>query len=203
MTHFQMEDELDEEEITCGLEDRTCDICDKTFANEGELKRHLPEHQLQQETLTCESGKEVQGHSVDLQSFNDLLSPMCLPPKQQPQNSPDFQSLTAASDNTNLSSPSTGFNKSIQLDLNNDIVKGKKTSKLKNNEERCGSSNFKEEEIQLENIKDEALWDILEVKMEPEEENAEEYKRKIIPKQKYNKLKKFEGKLFRWKSKAK
>ena len=191
----EMEDELDEDEERS----RTCDICDKTFTNTEELKNHLPQHhQFQQET-GCDRNSQN-----DLQSFND---PLCMgdTPNQGGQKSNDYQSSTATtSDKTNLSSPTTEFSKSklsleeSKLNSSNEIMKEESKDNLPRNTEEKST----DEEVvhaQVNNVKDEALWDLLEVKMEPEEENVEEFNKDAsIPKQKYNKLKKFEGKLFRF-----
>ena len=188
-----MADELDDEDKS-----RTCDICDKTFSNAEVLNDHRPQHYKFQQEKRYDRGDK--GHSLsgpnakdDLQSYNDPLNLGVLecPPTQKLT---DFQS-PASSDKTNLSSPTTTeFTKSklsppeSELDSNDEIMKDEQN--LRNTEEKSGTK--------VDNVKDEALWDILEVKMEPEEENVEEYSGGVIPKQKYNKLKKFEGKLFRF-----
>ena len=130
-------------------------------------------------------------------------------PNQGGQKSNDYQSSTATtSDKTNLSSPTTEFSKSklsleeSKLKSSNEIMK----EESKDNHPRNTEEKSTDEEVvhaQVNNVKDEALWDLLEVKMEPEEENVEEFNKDAsIPKQKYNKLKKFEGKLFRFESKS-
>ena len=179
-----MEDELDDEEKS-----RTCDICDKTFSNAEELNDHLSQHHKFQQEKRCDTSGEGQSHSGqkarhDLQSYNDPLG------TKGGQKLTDFQS-SASSDKTNLSSPTTTeITRSkvslpeSELDSSNEIMKDEQN--LRDTEEKSRRK--------VDNVKDEALWDILEVKMEPEEENVEEF----IPKQKYNKLKKFEGKLFRF-----
>ena len=179
-----MEDELDDEEKS-----RTCDICEKTFANTEELNDHLPQHQFQDENR-CDEGHPFSGQKTqhDLQSFNDPLSLGSLecPPTKVAQTLTDFQS-PAISDKSNISSPTTKSNLCLpesELNSSNEIMKEEQEQNLKET---------------LDNVKDEAQWDILEVKMEPEEENMKEYNSSVnIPKQKYNKLKKFEGKLFRF-----
>ena len=184
-----MEDELDEEEERS----RTCDICDKTFTNTQELKNHLPQHHQFQQESGCDKNSPN-----DLQSYND---PLCMgdTPNQGGQKSNDYQSAATTSDKTNLSSPTTEFSKSnleeSKLTSSNKIMK---EEILRNSEEKST-----DEEVVHTNVKDEGLWDLLEVKMEPEEENVEEFNKDAsIPKQKYNKLKKFEGKLFRFEFKS-
>ena len=173
-----MEDELDDEAKSI----RTCDICDKTFTNKEELNDHLPMHQIQDENR-CDEGHSLSGpkQQHDLQSNNDPLSLGT----QVAQKLTDFQS-PANSDKSILSSPKTKSNLSLpesEMNLGNEMMKEETEQNL---------------EEKGDYVKDEAQWDILEVKMEPEEENVEEYNGVNIPKQKYNKLKKFEGKLFRF-----
>ena len=81
------------------------------------------------------------------------------------------------------------------MNSSNEIMKEESKDNLPRNTEEKST----DEEVVHAQVKDEALWDLLEVKMEPEEENVEEFNKDAsIPKQKYNKLKKFEGKLFRF-----
>ena len=123
-------------------------------------------------------------------------------PNQGGQKSNDYQSAApTTSDKTDLSSPTTEFNKSklsleeSKLNSSNKIMKEESEDNLLGNTEEKST----DDEVVQANVKDEGLWDLLEVKMEPEEENVEEFNKDAsIPKQKYNKLKKFEGKLFRF-----
>ena len=187
----EMEDDLDDEEERS----RTCDICDKTFTNTQELNNHLPQHhQFQQET-GCDRNSQN-----DLQSFND---PLCMgdTPNQGGQKSNDYQSAATTSDKTNLSSPTTEFSKSKLSLEESKLNSSNKIMRVESEDNLLGTTEEKstDEEVVHTNVKDEALWDLLEVKMEPEEENVEEFNKDAsIPKQKYNKLKKFEGKLFRF-----
>ena len=177
----EMEDELEEEERK-----RTCDICDKRFTNAEELNNHLPlHHQFQQETRCDSSGGEGQSHydsQSDLQSFNDPLSMGGNPTQEVQKSDPAPSHKTTDFNKSKLSLEDRKL--SSRNEIRKDVV-------LRNTEVKND----------VDNVKDEALWDILEVKMEPEEEHVEEYKH-AIPKQKYNKLKKFEGKLFRFESKS-
>ena len=186
---------MDEEEERS----RTCDICDKTFTNTQELKNHLPQHHQFQQESGCDKNSQN-----DLQSYND---PLCMgdTPNQGGQKSNDYQSAATTSDKTNLPSPTTEFSKSklsleeSKLNSSNKIMTEEREDNLRRNTEEKST----DEEVVHANVKDEALWDLLEVKMEPEEENVEEFNKDAsIPKQKYNKLKKFEGKLFRFEFKS-
>ena len=126
--------------------------------------------------------KCVEG-SNDVQSFNDPLSTAL-------STQGGFQPpATTTSDKTNPSSPTPEFRK---INSSNETMES---------EDNLPRDNVEKSKYEVNNVKDEALWDILEVKMEPEEENFEEDAGNI-PKQKYNKLKKFEGKLFRSESKS-
>ena len=145
-----MEDELEEDE-----DYKTCDICDKTFANTEDLNNHIPQHH--------------QYH----QSFNDPLSSASFtcPPLQK---STKFQSSTA-SDNTNQSSPDTEFSKSSMISPErNDAIKQEYL--VKYCDEPSESARLKKKS---NNVKEEDLWENSEVKPEAEEESGEDFNQRI------------------------
>ena len=145
------------------------------------------EDELDEEESSKTFTEELKNHqkcvegSNDVQSFNDPLSTAL--------SSQEGFKPPATSDKTNPSSPTPEFRKTNS------------SKEIMESEDNFPRDNVEKSKYEVNNVKDEALWDILEVKMEPEEENFEEDAGNI-PKQKYNKLKKFEGKLFRFESKS-